>query len=210
MSREAWDYGHFSGSGHAQSMLTTGQPLLSNVPTPKPVRVGGPWHDDAFPGAVTLWVRWTFGAHLEVRWKSRDGSAQGHYDGLFIACARLADTVCDWELDRLQRTNRGVDVEAVAESDPSRFPALTDSRIGLETWADRLVSEKLRDTAGDVGSWRIGLRKGVPSLYWRNAWQRRDHCFPLSVVAWVGTELPAIVEQLERSRSAAPADSSGS
>jgi hypothetical protein len=72
-----WNDPRYTGSGHAQSMLLHGQPLLSSGPKVErlpAIKIAGPLRGPEIPGSVTVW----FGHpdRLHVRWKYRKIAAR--------------------------------------------------------------------------------------------------------------------------------------
>ena len=192
----------FTGSGHAQSMLVNGQALLSSDgPMPKPRQLGGPWRDPAFPGSVTLWLRFGRDEHLELRWKSGSGSAQIRYAAVRRIHHDLVDTAYELEVKRLEALHGP---EALYDETPGRFPTLEDNAGLVQAHADRLATMGMRGTDADWGKWRAERASTTPVALRRPAWQRRERRIPLTVVEWCATELLEVIKREEEEREKQP------
>ena len=185
-----WKSGHFVGSGHAQSMLLHGKALLSTRAAAKPVHLAGPWRAETFPGEVDLWV-YPDPLDFEVRWRSGKRSARAPYAGIRRVFARVLAVAEDLEEARL-RAQFDDENEAYRRWEQR----VADPMVLLQELAQPLADSGEAGSARDLGTFRMTSVAGVPGVRWRTAGQRRERFFPLTVVGWVGAELPAVLERL--------------
>jgi hypothetical protein len=191
-----WNSRRFVGSGHAQSQLVNGQPLLSQRRVPAPARVGGPWRAERPLGALELWLRLEDQPFYELRWKAGGRSAQVPWAAICSVQKNLRLEA--WSLE--QRRLEALHGEEAFDDDGKYVERFTQLEVGRE---DALIPGRLESLADSglsatlaLGSWWLGNDDDRgPLMFWRSAWQKRVRCAPLTVVQWAVVEVPARMEQ---------------
>jgi hypothetical protein len=188
MTYSRWESQLFTGSGHAQSMLVTGRPLLSTRGAPKPRHVGGPWQDPGFVGRVELWWRGESYDDFELRWKGAGRSAQVPWPGLARIVGELETGAWETEFERLEAIHGPEAFDDDARF-VERFPTLAD-----DATAGLLVRYSRQFAVGRfVGyGWHLELRDDEPIVVLPGRGQRQRR-LPVCVLLWAVREVPILM-----------------
>ena len=214
MNDSRWNSSLFVGSGHAQSMLLHGQPLLGTTPTVGPVQFGDTYRSDEFKGSVTLWMHRDPPLRWEVRWQHSGRAARVPLPAILRVVTVLGEEAGDLEIKRVEREWAGSEEEFDQAIEAGAIPELTEERILdyvtlVRTYGLTLAGSGWKQSVGELGVWTTEVVEDVPQLVWRAAGERRLRRMPFSVMLWAAAEVPEIIDGIVAAHRSASARSPG-
>lgn len=196
MAYDDWNYGHLTGSGHAQSMLLHGQPALSRRALAKPWFVAGQWRDESFPGGVDLWQHEEPQVYLELRWRHRSNSGRIDLQAAKRIVAKVFTQAEGLEWCRLDERYGETEVDRVQEADDPALHHLKDLGALLELHRDEMIRPGVFMDALDLGYFATEERGGLLIVVWRQAGQLKERRIALDALIWANGHMDKLIQRL--------------